>query len=272
MGNALTAIANQADGILINPASISNIIGQELSATTALLHLGLTDQNSIRQDLLAYANSVPQTGAIGFLWKQFNIESLYTEHYVVIGASKNILLNKEKQKQIAIGSSVKLLSWNTAPTIGSNGKIIEDLPRKTKFSFDLGIIIRPSPNTPIALSIQNFNRPNIASNNSKVEENLPIVTSLGIGILSENFSGEMDLVFRQHEVNVYLGMEHQFDQGRFYLRGGLRLENLAWGTNLTSGVGYRPSNQVGIDYGLIFPIVGPQKTYGSHRVSVIYDF
>ena len=272
MGNALTAIANQADGILINPASISNIIGQELSATTALLHLGLTDQNSIRQDLLAYANSVPQTGAIGFLWKQFNIESLYTEHYVVIGTSKNILLNKEKQKQIAIGSSVKLLSWNTAPTIGSNGKIIEDLPRKTKFSFDLGIIIRPSPNTPIALSIQNLNRPNIASNNSKVEENLPIVTSLGIGILSENFSGEMDLVFRQHEVNVYLGMEHQFDQGRFYLRGGLRLENLAWGTNLTSGVGYRPSNQVGIDYGLIFPIVGPQKTYGSHRVSVIYDF
>ena len=272
MGNALTAIANQADGILITPASISNIIGQELSATTALLHLGLTDQNSIRQDLLAYANSVPQTGAIGFLWKQFNIESLYTEHYVVIGTSKNILLNKEKQKQIAIGSSVKLLSWNTAPTIGSNGKIIEDLPRKTKFSFDLGIIIRPSPNTPIALSIQNLNRPNIASNNSKVEENLPIVTSLGIGILSENFSGEMDLVFRQHEVNVYLGMEHQFDQGRFYLRGGLRLENLAWGTNLTSGVGYRPSNQVGIDYGLIFPIVGPQKTYGSHRVSVIYDF
>ena len=272
MGNALTAIANQADGVLINPASISNIIGQELSATTALLHLGLTDQNSIRQDLLAYANSVPQTGAIGFLWKQFNIESLYTEHYVVIGTSKNILLNKEKQKQIAIGSSVKLLSWNTAPTIGSNGKIIEDLPRQTKFSFDLGIIIRPSPNTPIALSIQNLNRPNIASNNSKVAENLPIVTSLGIGILSENFAGEMDLVFRQHEVNVYLGIEHQFDQGRFYLRGGLRLENLAWGTNLTSGVGYRPSNQVGIDYGLIFPIVGPQKTYGSHRVSVIYDF
>ena len=272
MGNALTAIANQADGILINPASISNIIGQELSATTALLHLGLTDQNSIRQDLLAYANSVPQTGAIGFLWKQFNIESLYTENYVVIGTSKNILLDKENQKQIAIGSSVKLLSWNTAPTIGSNGKIIEDLPRQTKFSFDLGIIIRPSPNTPIALSIQNLNRPNIASNNSKVAENLPIVTSLGIGILSENFAGEMDLVFRQHEVNVYLGIEHQFDQGRFYLRGGLRLENLAWGTNLTSGVGYRPSNQVGIDYGLIFPIVGPQKTYGSHRVSVIYDF
>lgn len=272
MGNALTAIANQADGVLINPASISNITGQELSATTALLHLGLTDQNSIRQDLLAYANSVPETGAIGFLWKQFNIERLYTENYVVVGTSKEILLGKENQKRIAIGGSAKLLSWNTAPTIGSNGEIIEDLPRQTKFSFDLGFIFHPSPNTPIALSIQNLNRPNIASKNSKIAENLPIVTSLGIGILSDSFAGEMDLVFRHNEVNVHLGIEHQFDQGRFYLRGGLRLENLAWGTNLTSGVGYRPSNQVGIDYGLIFPVVGLQKTYGSHRVSVIYDF
>ena len=92
MGNALTAISNQADGVLINPASISNITGQELSATTALLHLGLTDHNSIRQDLLAYANSVPETGAIGFLWKQLNIERLYTENNVVDGTSKEILL------------------------------------------------------------------------------------------------------------------------------------------------------------------------------------
>ena len=272
MGNALTAIANQADGLLLNPASISNITGQELSATTALLHLGLTDQNSIRQDLLAYANSVLETGTIGFLWKQFNIERLYTENYVVVGTSKKILLGKKNQKQIAIGGSAKLLSWNTAPTIGSNGTIVEDLPRQTKFSFDFGLIFRPSPNTPIALSIQNLNTPNIASKNSKVAEKLPLVTSLGIGILSDSFAGEMDLIFKHNEVNVYLGIEQKFDQGRFNLRSGLRLENLAWGTNLTFGVGYRPSNQVGIDYGLIFPVVGLQKTHGSHRVSVIYDF
>ena len=272
MGNALTAIANQADGILLNPASISNITGQELSATTALLHLGLTDQNSIRQDILAYANSVLETGTIGFLWKQFNVEGLYTENYVVVGTSKRISLGKENERQIAIGGSAKLLSWNTAPTIGSNGTIIEDLLQQTKFSFDFGLIFSPSPNIPIALSIQNLNRPDIASKNSKVAENLPIVTSLGIGILSDSFAGEMDLVFRHNEVDVRLGIEQQFGQGRFYLRGGFRLENLAWGTNLTFGAGYRPSKQVGIDYGFIFPVGGLQNTYGSHRVSVIYDF
>ena len=115
MGNALTAISNQADGVLINPASISNITGQELSATTALLHLGLTDQNSIRQDLLAYANSVPETGAIGFLWKQLNIERLYTENYVVVGTSKEILLGKENQKKIRFQQEVINLTYSWIP-------------------------------------------------------------------------------------------------------------------------------------------------------------
>ena len=56
------------------------------------------------------------------------------------------------------------------------------------------------------------------------------------------------------------------------LRGGFRLENLAWGTNLTIGGGYRPFRYLRIDYGFLFPIGGIRDTAGSHRFSVVYDF
>ncbi len=280
MGGAYTAIGEESDGLLVNPASIANLSprsesrqsAQQLSATMARLHVGLTDETSVTQNLISYAYCLPTQGALGLLWKRLNAADLYAENYLLIGASKSYTFGEKEKRRISLGGAVKLLNWDTAPTIGADGFLVEDLPGRSRFAFDVGMIFRPSPNIPIALSLQNLNTPNIASASSIATENLPLQVMLGMGIVAKNSTWGMDLVFKQSEVDVKVGIESQFYDESLILRGGFRLENLAWGTNLTLGGGYRPLKSLRIDYGFLFPIGGIQGTAGSHRFSIVYDF
>ena len=279
MGGAFTAIGEESDGLLVNPASIANLrhqpdsaqSAQQVSVTMARLHVGLSDETSITQNLISYAYSRPTRGALGLLWKRLNAGELYSENYLLIGLSKSYDFGAKEKRRISLGGAVKLLNWDTAPTIGADGTVIEDLPGRSRFALDVGMIFRPSPNIPIALSLQNLNTPNVAST-SIVTENLPLQVMLGMGIVANNFTWGMDLVFRESEVDVKVGIESQFYDESLILRGGFRLENLAWGTNLTLGGGYRAFRNLRIDYGFLFPIGGIRDTVGSHRFSVVYDF
>lgn len=272
MGGAFAAIANESDGLLVNPASISNLsTRRQLSATMARLHLGLTDETSITQHLLSYANAGFRKSTLGLLWKRLNVSQLYSENYVVVGLSKGFTLGTDEERYLALGTAVKLLNWDTTPTVGANGGIVEDLPGSSRLSLDAGLILRPSVNIPIALSVQNINSPNIASKNSLITEELPVHVTLGIGILGRRSTWGMDLVFTGNQIDVKIGIEQQFYDGKVLLRGGFRLENLAWGTNLTLGGGYRLSNSIRMDYGSVFPIGGIEGTYGSHRFSIVYN-
>lgn len=271
MGGAFAATANESDGLLVNPASISNhSVPRQLSATMARLHVGLTDETSISQNLISYTNPVPLRGSIGLLWKRLNVSELYSENYLVMGLSKGLAFGTNEERRLSIGAALKLLHWDTAPTIGTSGSIVEDLPGSSRFSLDAGVVFRPSENIPLALSVQNINTPNIASKSSKITEELPAQVTLGIGILGRRSTWGMDLVFNRSQTDVKIGIEQQFYDGRVLLRGGFRLENLAWGANLTLGGGYHLNSSVRMDYGSAFPIGGIVDTYGSHRVSLVY--
>lgn len=272
MGGASTAVTNEVDGLLVNPASISNISAQQFSATMALLHVGLSDETSITQNLVGYANSHPKRGAVGLLWKRLNVSQLYAENYVVLGASKSYRIGSGDNRYFSIGASGKLLNWGTVPTIGANGAVLEDLPGRSQLSVDMGFVFRSSSNIPIAVSVQNLNSPGVASSSSPSNENLPLQTTLGIGLLGSKSVWGMDLVFRRHEIDVRVGLEYRLHGDKLFVRSGFRLENLAWGTNLTVGAGFRPRERMRIDYGFVLPNSGIQSTFGSHRFSIVYDF
>lgn len=187
-----------------------------------------------------------------------------------MGLSKGLAFGTNEERRLSIGAALKLLHWDTAPTIGTSGNIVEDLPGSSRFSLDAGVVFRPSENIPLALSVQNINTPNIASKSSKIMEDLPAQVTLGIGILGRRSTWGMDLVFNRSQTDVKIGIEQQFYDGRVLLRGGFRLENLAWGANLTLGGGYHLNSSVRMDYGSAFPIGGIVDTYGSHRVSLVY--
>jgi len=276
MGGAYTAIANDADGGLVNPAGLSMINGRQLTATTAILHIGLDDESMISQNIVGYAHKA-DFGSIGGVWKRFNAGDLYYENVLVLSCSRLGSLyfskgDKNRLKNISYGGSIKLLNWDSAPTIDLTGRTVEDLSGWTGINFDLGFVIFPSVNTPVAISFQNIRKSYVNSKSSNIDEKLPMVTRMGVAAIGENTTWVIDLILKQGEIDLKIGLERKFYDGDVLVRTGIALENLAWGMNYTIGAGYKLSEKTRIDYAFMYPVNNILETFGSHRVSIVYNF
>lgn len=295
MSGAVSAVANRADGVIVNPATLINISSRQLTATTARLHVGLKDRSQLVQHVLAYGYSSEDPirektrESIGVLLKRLSADAprrlLYSETLLVIGGAKEFSWGSAEvgqlEKKLVLGVSAKVLNWDTAPTIGANETIIQNLPGRTQLGVDIGGLFRPSPNVPIAFCVQNVNRPDIASRRPSSENGvsdstqsvyLDRIVSIGIGVVGQQTVWDMDLQFRPNEVDVRVGIEYWLTEQKTAVRFGFRLENLAWGTNLTLGSSYHPTDNFTLDYGFIYPVSGIAETLGSHRFSIVYDY
>jgi hypothetical protein len=276
MGGAYTALADDADGGLVNPAGLSMIEYQQLSATTAVLHAGLDDDSMITQNIVGYAYK-SSIGSLGMAWKRFGAGDLYYENILAISYARSGSLyftkgDKGRRKNISYGGNIKLLNWDSAPTVDSGGRTIEDLPGWTGINFDLGFIIFPSANTPVAVSFQNIRKSHINSDSSKIEEKLPLTTRMGVAAIDNNTTWVIDLILKQGQIDLKLGLERKSHDGNFLIRTGIALENLAWGMNFTVGAGYKLGEKTRLDYAFMYPMNTILETYGSHRVSIVYNF
>ena len=277
MGGAYTALADEVDGILINPAGSSMIKKQQIIATVAALYMGLSDDSFISQNILGYAYQQSGIGNLGVVWKRLGANDLYSENVLAISFAKatSFYLTKKgresKRKNLAFGTTLNLMSWGCAPTIGANGEVVEQIPGWRGFSFDIGFVIWPSENIHVAVAIQNVNKPDIASDLSKVAEELSTTTRMGVAAIGESITWAMDMILRDSQIDLRVGLERKYDPN-FIIRAGFSLENLAWGTNFTFGAGYKPSDSVRIDYAFVYPVNTILNTLGSHRISVVYNF
>ena len=276
MGGAYTALADDADGGLVNPAGLSMIKSQQLSATTAVLHAGLDDDSMITQNIVGYAYK-SNIGSIGMAWKRFGAGDLYYENIVAVSYARSGSLyfskgDKDRRKNISYGANIKLLNWDSAPTVDSGGRTIEDLPGWTGINFDLGFIIFPSVNTPVAVSFQNVRKSHIDSDSSKIEEKLSMITRMGVAAIDNNTTWVIDLILQEGQIDLKIGLERKFYDGKVLIRTGIALENLAWGMNFTVGAGYKLGEKTRLDYAFVYPMNTILDTYGSHRVSVVYNF
>jgi len=276
MGGACTALANDADGGLINPAGLSMIERQQIIATAAALHMGLSDDSFISQNILGYAYQQNRIGTLGAVWKRLAATGLYSENTLALSFARDFrfYLKKgegDRRKNVSFGATLNFMNWDSAPTVGADGKIVEDLSGWSGFSFDIGVVIWPSENIPVAVSLQDISKPNIDSDSSLVDEDLPTTTRMGVAAMGESITWAMDMILSDGHIDLRVGLERQYDWN-FCLRAGFSLENLAWGTNFTLGAGYKPSEQVRIDYAFVYPVNTILDTLGSHRISVVYSF
>ena len=94
---------------------------------------------------------------------------------------------------------------------------------------------------------------------------------MGVAAIGENITWAMDMILRDGEFDLRTGLEKRYGVN-LAVRAGFSLENLAWGTNLTLGAGYRPGDSVRIDYAFVYPVNTVLSTLGSHQISVVYEF
>jgi len=276
MGGAYTALADDVDGSVINPAGLSMIKGQQIFATMSALYVGLSDGSYLSQNILGYAHQQSNVGTLGVVWERMAAGSLYSENILAVSFARafRFYLKKseeERRENLSFGATLNFMSWDSAPTVGADGRIVEDLPGWKGFSFDIGFVIWPSENTPVAVSIQNVSKPDIVSGVSDMTEELPTSARMGVAAIGDKITWAMDMILRDGQLDLRVGLERRYDWN-FILRGGFSLENLAWGTNITLGAGYKPSESLRIDYAFIYPVNTIRDTLGSHRVSIVYDF
>ena len=105
-----------------------------------------------------------------------------------------------------------------------------------------------------------------------MKEELPSTARMGVAAIGDKVTWAMDMILREGQIDLRLGAESHSYDGRLFLRMGFSLENLAWGTNLTLGAGYKPSSSLRIDYAFVYPVNTIVDTLGSHRISMVYDF
>ncbi|MGQ9609251.1 MAG: hypothetical protein ACUVWN_08110 [bacterium] len=276
MGGAYTALADEADGALVNPAGLSMLRKQQLCLTSSALYLGLSDGSFISQNIMGYAFR-QKKGSNGLAWKRFGVSNLYAENTVVLSHSMTGRLyftkgDRNRPRNISLGINLKFLNWDSAPTMGPNGQIIEDIPGWSGFDLDFGIVVWPAENTPVAVSFQNIFQPNINSKLSKIKEDIPRTTRMGVAVITNNTIWALDLVLREGEIDFQTGLERQAQDDRLFIRTGFGLKNLAWGMNFMAGAGYRITDSIRFDYAFVYPVNTIVNTIGSHRVSVIYNF
>lgn len=276
MGGAYTALADEADGILVNPAGLSMVRNQQLSITSSALYVGLSDESFISQNIMGYAFR-QKKGSYGIVWKRFGVANLYSENTIALCYARTGRLyftkgEENRPRNISLGINLKFLNWDSAPTVSPNGQIVEDIPGWNGFDLDLGIVVWPAENTPVALVFQNIFKPDVDSKLSKVNEELPRIARMGVAVITSNTIWSLDLVLRGGEIDFQTGLERQTYDGKLFLRSGFGLKNLAWGMNFMAGAGYRITDSVRFDYAFVYPINTIVNTIGSHRISIVYNF
>lgn len=273
IGGAGVAIVDDPDSLAINPAGLAAVGDdgrrQALSASYGGLFLGLSDGRSITQSYVGYAVA-PGAGAS---WKHLDAGGLYTEDRVAVGAARSLRVANDR---LALGAEVEFMTWDTAPTVGAAGTVVEDLTGPKRLGVTVGAIYTltttEAVRVPVGIAVRHVNQPDVTSDSSEVEERLPVRTVFGIGAVSDRALWAFDIALEREDVDIRTGVEWQAVPSKLFIRGGLRLEGLALGSNLTFGVGVRVSEAVRADYAFWLPLVGVSETLGSHRVSVAYAF
>src|SRR5665213_2523524 len=94
MGGAFTAIADDTSAPLYNPAGLSQLQWNQVSAMYARLFTGLTlfsggdstggDQVHLDESYLSYVSKPTKFGSFGISWANFNTTHLYSENTVIL--------------------------------------------------------------------------------------------------------------------------------------------------------------------------------------------
>jgi tetratricopeptide (TPR) repeat protein len=288
MGNAFTALSDDAYAIYYNPAGLTQLERPQFSASYAQLYTGLNDGSSLGTSQIVYAHPLKygREGALGLGWQRFSLSSLYSEQTLHLSYGRGVWEGDDGSRLLA-GASLKYLqhSFSSTPEASNscsggncvaNGAdpVLSGSRSKGTPDADLGLIYRFPRYFQAGLMVEHLLRPNVAFSG---EDKLPTNVHLGgaykslwmslVGELQLNQApdGSMDKDFTVAAERFFPTL----DYGQFGLRGSLGFGSRDW-KQVTVGGSYR-INKIQFDYGFLMPI-GVFSTGGTHRLAVTLHF
>lgn len=274
MGEAFSAIADDANALSVNPAGLGWIQHRELATSYSRLYMGLTDGSNLGSGGLAYTQpffkrGLPK-GAVGVGWQSFGLSQFYAEEIFILSYGRQILADWQLPRFYA-GTSLKWMrkdyKLGADPTAAANPYFKQYGLKAAGLSLDIGFLWRPLPNYSLAYSMSNVNRPDIGLHEKDL---VPHATRLGFAFHGSVFNAAVEGFSEPPLQSLHVGAEQWLAAGRFAMRGGFIFGNRDM-QHLTAGFGLRASALV-IDYAFRLPVKGIESTNGTHRLSLTMRF
>ncbi len=280
MGGAFTAIADDSNAPLYNPAGLVQVQWNELSAMYARLFSGLTlysgnDQVHLDQSYLAFASKAQHYGSFGLSWANFNTTHLYHEDTLALSYARNVgdflpIL----ENALAIGLNLKYLRRGISlDSRTSSDPVFSGGDSASAVTFDVGFLLKPEEGTftgwRLGLTGKNLTQPNVGF---KDKDEVPIEWRLGLAYQSRLrpwLVPAMDFTLRNGNSDVHGGVESWLFHDTLGLRAGGNRDEGAAGLSY-----YQPLNKklgFRLDYGFTVPFY-VDSTSGSHRFQATLYF
>jgi len=281
MGGAFTAVADDANAPLYNPAGIVQVQWNEISAMYSRLFSGLTlysgqDTVHLDQSYLAYVSKpIPHVGSVGVSWSNFTTTHLYHENTLALTYARNVGdFIPSLNNSLAVGVNLKYLRRSISlDAYTANDPVFRGGDSASAVTLDAGVLYKPEEGLldgwRFGFSGQNLTEPNVGFN---ATDKVARLWRLGTAYQSKQLPWlvpSLDLVRRDDVTNVQGGIESWLFQDTLGLRAGGNRQEAAAGVSYY----YAATKKFGLrlDYGLTIPFY-VENTSGSHRLALTVYF
>jgi hypothetical protein len=281
MGGAFTAIADDSNAALYNPAGIVQVQWNELSATYADLFSGLSlyagdDTTNLTQSFFAFTSRpIPKIGSFELSWNSFNASHLYREDTVALTYARNLGdFFPVLDNSLALGVNLKYLRRSvTLDSFSSSDPVFAGGDNADGQTVDIGVLYHPSEG-PLAgwrlgLAGMNLTQPDVGF---QAEDRVPMEGRLGIAYQSKErpwLVPAVDISRRGRETGIAGGLESWLFKNTLGLRGGANRDEASAGLSYFHMMGKRYGLR--LDYAFTIPFF-VEESGGSHRLALTLYF
>ncbi|OGS24917.1 MAG: hypothetical protein A2314_08955 [Elusimicrobia bacterium RIFOXYB2_FULL_50_12] len=297
MGNAFTALADDAFGFYYNPAGLGHVRQGQIASEYGKLWVGLSDRSDLSRSFVAgvvpifsskrvevavaVSTSAPESvelstgsqktefktvsthvGTVCAAWQSFALQGYYQESAYYVGFGKS-------HGKLAWGCNVKMLQEKYTIDSYMERSPVFDYGAKSSvqnYSFDAGVLYNISPRFFIGASGSDLNQPDMGLSSP---DRIRATARVGLGWRQKDIKWDVDGICRGSNWYGAAGVEKWF-KNFVGIRTGLSLG----GRNFAgASAGFSVNlSAVRFDYACQLPLTGIRDTAGSHRISFIYRF
>jgi len=293
LGGAFTAVADDSNASLWNPAGIGQMETREVAVTYGRPTLGLdlksgnNDSTTLQTGNISAVIPSRNLGAFGVTWTYFNVSKLYREEMFLVNYAN--CLNKKffpnSKIRLYAGVNAKILKRSLsvdAETIArekdGSGNFLPSSPfsqssSKSDFAMDIGFLAKVAGHLSLGLAVKNVYSPN---SGFKTEERVPREYRTGVAFFLkdigsfEDMTPTFDLSYRKADqqkvdIRLHLGIESWFGLHTYGIRMGGNNREGAFGLSYIKTFS---RFMLQIDYAFLNSLSTPSGHFGSHRVSI----
>jgi len=268
MGGVFTALSDDANAPVWNPAGIAQVEGREGTFMYAMPYssLGIDLQS---YNYFGYVQKMQKIGSVAFGWTNLS-HQIYKEDQYIFSYARYL---GGVERKMAFGANIKWMqvTYDNSVLVQTDDPVFSGGNTKSSISIDVGFLMKLKK-LALGLVIKDVNGPDMGLS---ISEPIPMEIRAGAVVEGIKTTGGITIIpgvefsSRGKDQTFHIGGEIWLANKNIALRGGGNNQEIALGASY-----FWPLNdrfKLGIDYSYVSPF-NLQNTGGTHRVSTTAKF